>query len=71
MSRAADRRAHLNLQIDLLAEKEVTKILQLELLICRRLGIEQPFADDEVQDLSRETAVQALAEELSDRLENS
>lgn len=71
MSRAADRRAHLNLQIDLLAEKEITKLLQLELLVCKHMGIEQPFTDEEATDLSRDTAVQALAEELTQKLEKN
>ena len=61
MSRAADRRAHLNLQIDLLAEQEITKLLQLELLICERLGVEAPLGDREIRDMSRQTAVGELA----------
>src|SRR5438105_12545372 len=40
MSRRADRRDQLNLQIDLLAEKEITKMLQMQRLVCRKLGIE-------------------------------
>ncbi|MBL8216406.1 MAG: DUF1003 domain-containing protein [Bryobacterales bacterium] len=64
MSRAADRRAHLNLQIDLLAEQEITKLLQLELLICERLGVEAPLGDREIRDMSRQTAVGELAGEL-------
>ncbi|MBA3912322.1 MAG: DUF1003 domain-containing protein [Acidobacteriales bacterium] len=38
----ADERAHLNLQIDLLAEREITMILQTQQLICKHLGIEPP-----------------------------
>lgn len=68
MGRAADRRAHLNLQIDLLAEQEVTKILQFQLLLCRKLGIEEPFHDDEVHDMSQHTAVSQLADELTRKL---
>ena len=68
MSLAADKRAHLNLQIDLLAEKEITKILQMQRLLCARLGVEEVLADREVTDLSRETAVETLAEQLQERL---
>ncbi len=64
MSRAADQRAHLNLQIDLLAEREITKILQMQWLICRRLGIEEVLQDREAKDLSTETAVEKLATEV-------
>ena len=70
MSLAADKRAHLNLQIDLLAEKEITKILQMQRLLCARLGVEEVLEDREVTDLSRETAVETLAEELHERLES-
>jgi uncharacterized membrane protein len=65
MSRAADARAHLNLQIDMLAEKEITKILQLQQMMCERMEIR---ADDEAKELSRETAVDRLAEHLSRQL---
>lgn len=68
MSRAADQRAHLNLQIDLLAEKEITKILQLQRMLCERFGVEQAVRDREVEDLSRETAVSALARDLEESL---
>src|SRR6266700_661319 len=39
MSQRADHRSHLDLQINLLAEKEITKVLQLQRLVCRQLGI--------------------------------
>jgi uncharacterized membrane protein len=66
MSLAADRRAHLNLQIDLLAEKEITKLLQLQELMCRHMGI--PISDVEVHELSQETAVELLADEVKETL---
>ena len=52
MSRRADQRNHLNLQIDLLAEKEITKMLQLQRLICDRLGIQRSAIDAEVGNLA-------------------
>jgi uncharacterized membrane protein len=64
MSELADHRARLNLQVDLLSEKEITKLLQLTALICERLEIEEPQKDPEVQELSHDTAVDTLAEEL-------
>lgn len=69
MSLAADRRAHLNLQIDLLAEKEITKLLQLQEMLCRHLGM--PIQDSEVEELSQETAVDLLADELREGLQQS
>ncbi len=63
MSQRADYRSHLDLQINLLSEKEITKILQLQTLICQRLGIEAA-SDEEVQELSAVTAVGTIAHEL-------
>lgn len=64
MSRAADQRAHLNLQIDLLAEREITRMLQIQRLICRSLGVEEALEDRETRELSTKTAVDALATEV-------
>lgn len=66
MSRRDERRDQLHLQINLLAEQETTKILYLQRLVCKRLGIEEAELDPEIADLSQETAVEHLAEELSD-----
>jgi uncharacterized membrane protein len=68
MSKRADQRTHLDLQINLLAEKEVTKMLQMQRLICRRLGIEEADTDAEVAELSNITAVENLAHELDRKL---
>jgi uncharacterized membrane protein len=68
MSQRADHRSHLDLQINLLAEKEVTKILQLQRLICRRLGIEEAEADREIAELSDVTAIENLAYELHEKI---
>jgi uncharacterized membrane protein len=38
-ARRSDTRDHLNLQIDLLAEREITKMLQMQVAVCERLGI--------------------------------
>jgi uncharacterized membrane protein len=66
MSRRADERNHLNLQVDLLAEKEITKILQMQRKLCRHFGID---ADDpEARELSQHTAVEDLAHELREKL---
>lgn len=64
MSRRDERRDQLHLQINLLAEQETTKILYLQRLICRRLGISEAELDPEIADLSQETAVENLAKEL-------
>jgi uncharacterized membrane protein len=68
MSQRADQRSHLDLQINLLAEKEVTKLLQMQRLICRQLGIKEADSDREIAELSDVTAVENLAEELNEKM---
>lgn len=68
MGRHADQRNHLDLQINLLAEKEVTKVLQLQQLICKRLGITEIEMDEEIGELSRVTAVDNLAHEVGQNM---
>lgn len=66
MSRRVDERNHLNLQIDLLAEKEITKILQMQRRLCRHFGLD--INDPEAAELSRHTAVEDLARELKEKM---
>ena len=68
MARRADRRNELNLQIDLLSEKEATKNLQLLSRICEHLGIPDASNDADTKALSEETAVEELARELRERM---
>jgi uncharacterized membrane protein len=64
MSRLSSQRAHLNLQISLLAEQETTKLLQHLQRISAHLGIEESVRDRVVERLSQETHLETLAEEL-------
>ncbi len=68
MSQRADQRGHLDLQVNLLSEKEVTKILQLQRLICARLDIQEAIEDREVAELSSVTAVGNIAHELDQKM---
>jgi uncharacterized membrane protein len=69
MSRLADRRAHLDLQVSLLAEQELTLMLQLQKRICDHLGIDAAAAGGPaVETLARKTEVRQLAEDLDDKL---
>jgi uncharacterized membrane protein len=67
MSNRADRRAHLDLQINLLTEKEVTKVIQMLERISDHLGLTD-HGDAETRELGQETAVDELARELDQRL---
>jgi uncharacterized membrane protein len=69
MTKSADRRAHLNLQISLLAETEMTNVLRTLRAITQHLGVLE--ADDpKFAELIRETdvkhVVQVLAKEMPD-----
>jgi uncharacterized membrane protein len=64
MSKLADRRAHLNLQINLLIERESTKIIGMLLEIGERLDIQHKMLDEESSQLSRLLAIETLIETL-------
>jgi uncharacterized membrane protein len=66
MSRRADQRDHLHLQIGLLAEKEITKVIQMLAQMSHHQGME--IIDEEVRELSQNTAVDRLAKELEHKL---
>ena len=68
MQHKSDARDHLNLQIDLLAEKEVTKTLQLLRAICRRLDIPETEYDLELDEMTSTTSVDLLATQISQTL---
>ncbi len=65
MSQRADRRSHLDLQINLLAEKEVSKVIQMLERISHRLDLP---VDEEAAELGQITAVSDLAQELDQKL---
>jgi uncharacterized membrane protein len=68
MSRRGDRRSHLDLQINLLTEKEVTKLIQMMHVLAERLGADAALRDAEWHELSRTTAVDQLARDLESKL---
>jgi uncharacterized membrane protein len=70
MSQRADQRSHLNLQIDLLAEKEITKIIQMLQTMTEKMGVAHEAVDAEVRELGQVTAVDRLAQELDKKLPN-
>ena len=66
MSQRADQRDHLDLQINLLAEREMTIMLQMLQRISTRLGVR--LSGEEIEELSEETSVEALAHQLRQKL---
>lgn len=66
MSQRADRRSHLDLQVNLLTEKEVSTVIQMLERISERLDL--PI-DQEASELGQMTAVSDLAKELDEKLQ--
>jgi uncharacterized membrane protein len=69
MQQKTDIRDHLNLQIDLLAEKEVTKSLQLLRAIAAKVGVE-PQEDAELDEMANTTSVDSLAAQIESTMLN-
>ncbi len=63
MSAAADKRADLDLQISLLAEHEVTKLVTLVSAIADRMGVETQI-DAELDEIKRDVAPEAVLDEI-------
>ena len=69
-ARQADQRAHLDLQINLLAEMESTRILEMLKALCEHHGLDAGLSDD-IEQLAQPTEPKALVSELKHRLPES
>jgi uncharacterized membrane protein len=68
MIRQADRRAHLDLQISLLAEQETTLVLSNLRRIARRLGLQEDPSETEAHTLAERTDVNEMMRSLEQHL---
>jgi uncharacterized membrane protein len=69
LARQSDKRSHLDLQVDLLAEREMTAVLQLLQDIARHLEVKTSVTLEQLRDLAKKTDLQTLTdrvEEFSD-----
>ena len=66
LSHQADKRAHLDLQVDLLAEREMTIVLRLLQDIAKHFDVKLSVTPRQITDLMKKTDVQDLAAELND-----
>jgi uncharacterized membrane protein len=70
MQRQADRRAHLDLQVNLLAEQELTTMLKMLAGMCRRLDVkvdaDDTSVDQQLQDTDIHTISAAIDRQLTD-----
>jgi uncharacterized membrane protein len=68
MARQSERRSHLDLQVGMLSEQELTTILEMLQKLCQHLGVNVDSSKQEVQAFSKTTDVHKLASELEDKL---
>ena len=64
LGKQADLRANLDLQIDLLVEREMTAVLQLLKDISAHLDVDTSVTTDRIADLIKKTDIKQLAEEM-------
>jgi uncharacterized membrane protein len=64
MARQSERRSHLDLQVAMLSEQELTTILQMLQKLCQHMGVKVDSSKQEVQSFIKTTDVHKLASEL-------
>jgi uncharacterized membrane protein len=68
MSRRAEERDHLMLQVLLLTEKEITAVLGMDRQIAGKVGLNQVANDKEIEQLSQHTSIDEVAQTIKDQL---
>ena len=68
MARQSERRSHLDLQVGMLSEQELTTILHMLQKLCEHMGVDVDSSRQEVRSFSKTTDVHKLASELEDKL---
>ena len=62
LTQDSDRRAHLDLQINLLAEQEMTVVLRMLREVCEHLGLHQTIDSQKFRELVQRTDVSEVAD---------
>lgn len=70
-TRLADRQAGLDLQVNMLAEQELTAILQMLHKLCAHAGVEGTLRDERVQQLLVDTDVRQIVIALDEGLDTA
>jgi uncharacterized membrane protein len=68
MSRRAEERDHLMLQVLLLTEKEITAVLGMDRKIAGQVGLHRVANDEELEQLSQHTSIDDVAQTIKDKL---
>lgn len=69
LTQEADKRAHLDLQINLLAEQEMTVVLRMLKELCDRFDLTDTTQSEEFQALLKHTDIRDLADRVEETLE--
>src|SRR4029077_6885571 len=69
LARQADKRSHLDLQVDLLAEREMTAVLQLLQDIARHLDVRTSLTPEQLRDLLKKTDLRRLTDRMEELAE--
>jgi uncharacterized membrane protein len=69
LARQADKRSHLDLQIDLLAEREMTAVLQLLQDIAQHLAVQTTATPEQLRDLMKKTDLRRLTDRMEELAE--
>ena len=69
LARQADKRSHLDLQVDLLAEREMTAVLQLLQDIARHLEVQTTVTPEQLRDLMKKTDLRRLTNRMEELAE--
>jgi uncharacterized membrane protein len=69
LARQADKRSHLDLQIDLLAEREMTAVLQLLQDIAGHLDVRTSVTPEQLRDLMKKTDLRRLTNRMDELAE--
>ena len=64
LAKQSDKRSNLDLQIDLLAEREMTAVLQLLRDIAEHLQVKETVTPEQLRELAKQTDIKALAREV-------
>jgi uncharacterized membrane protein len=68
MTRLSERRAHLDLQISMLAEQEMTMMLRMQQRLCEHLGVKTDSIREEAKRLMNRTDVHRIVSEIEEEL---
>jgi uncharacterized membrane protein len=71
LARQADKRSHLDLQVDLLAEREMTAVLQLLQDIARHLEVRTSVTPEQLRDLMKKTDLRRLMDRMEELAESA